>query len=95
MVRFDQNRIVFEDENNIDQYRVELLNTGELEVEYLPSGDMWKFENNGSLDTDSLSVGSELGNAIYQSLADVPSNLAEGTQVYVLDENSLFVEDGT
>jgi hypothetical protein len=64
MVRFDQNRIVFEDEDNIDQYRVELLNTGELEIEYLPSGDMWKFENDGTLDADSLNVANYNDSAI-------------------------------
>jgi len=58
MVRFDQNRIVFEDEDNIDQYRVELLDTGELEIEYLPSGNTWKFENDGTLDGTTLAADS-------------------------------------
>jgi hypothetical protein len=34
-------------------------------------------------------------NPTYETLSDVPTNLPEGTQVYVKDENSIFVEDGT
>jgi len=34
-------------------------------------------------------------NPTYQTLSDVPTNLPEGTQVYVKDENSIYVEDGT
>jgi hypothetical protein len=49
---------------------------------------------NGS-SIDVLTASSELGNPTYQSLSDVPTNLPEGTQVYVLDENQIYVEDGT
>jgi hypothetical protein len=56
MVRFDQDGIVFEDEDNIDQYEAKLLSTGELKIEYLPSGDVWTFNTDGSLDLSSISA---------------------------------------
>lgn len=51
--------------------------------------------NANSISTDALEATAELGNPTYPTLADVPTNLPEGTQVYVADENQLYVEDGT
>jgi hypothetical protein len=45
--------------------------------------------------TNTVDVADELGNPTYATLSDVPTNLPEGTQVYVEDENAIFVEDGT
>lgn len=42
----------------------------------------------------SLDVSEALGVPVYQSTGDVPS-LKEGTIVYIKDDNSLYVEDGT
>ena len=44
---------------------------------------------------DALEATAELGNPTYPTLSDVPTNLPEGTQVYVEDENAIYVEDGT
>jgi 3D (Asp-Asp-Asp) domain-containing protein len=43
----------------------------------------------------TTSPSDELGNPTYATLDDVPTNLPEGTQVYVEDENNVYVEDGT
>jgi 3D (Asp-Asp-Asp) domain-containing protein len=50
---------------------------------------------NGTTDTDALEATAELGNPTYATLSDVPTTLTEGTQVYVEDENAIYVEDGT
>lgn len=47
------------------------------------------------VDAETMSVAEELTNPTYDSLSDVPTNLPEGTQVYVRDENAVYVEDGT
>jgi len=44
---------------------------------------------------EALEATAELGNPTYPTLADVPTTLREGTQVYVADENQRYVEDGT
>jgi len=49
----------------------------------------------GSTAHDSVSVSASIENATYPTLSDVPSNLPEGAQVYVADENAIYVEDGT
>jgi 3D (Asp-Asp-Asp) domain-containing protein len=59
-----------------------------------------RYETNGqwvfdSIVSDTLEATDELGNPTYPTLSDVPTNLPEGTQVYVKDENAVFVEDGT
>jgi len=53
-----------------------------------------------SVGADSATVGSleantELGNPTYPTLADVPTTLSKGAQVYVQDEDRIYVEDGT
>jgi 3D (Asp-Asp-Asp) domain-containing protein len=48
-----------------------------------------------AIDAGSVSATAELANPTYATLSDVPTNLPEGTQVYVKDENQLYVEDGT
>lgn len=48
-----------------------------------------------SVQGDTTSATVALGNPTYATLSDVPTNLPEGTQVYVKDENQLYVEDGT
>jgi len=52
----------------------------------------WVFD---SIVGDTLEATAELGNPTYPTLSDVPTTLPEGTQVYVEDENALYVEDGT
>lgn len=47
------------------------------------------------LTPDTVDVTSEFGNPTYATLSDVPNDLPEGTQVYVKDENQIYVEDGT
>ena len=42
-----------------------------------------------------LDVEEEFNNPTYATLSDVPNDLPEGTQVYVEDENTLYIEDGT
>jgi 3D (Asp-Asp-Asp) domain-containing protein len=65
------------------------------------SGDVDHDEtSNRTHDGDDLSPATleataELGNPTYPTLADVPTTLPEGTQVYVEDENAIYVEDGT
>jgi hypothetical protein len=44
---------------------------------------------------EALEATAELGNPTYATLSDVPTTLPEGTQVYVEDENQIYVEDGT
>jgi len=51
--------------------------------------------NAGTVNADALEATAELGNPTFPTLADVPTNLPEGTQVYVEDENAIYVEDGT
>jgi len=51
--------------------------------------------NSADLTPATTSPSDELGNPTYATLSDVPTNLPEGTQVYVKDENSIYVEDGT
>jgi len=51
--------------------------------------------NSADLTPATTSPSDELGNPTYATLSDVPTNLPEGTQVYVKDQNSIFVEDGT
>jgi len=48
-----------------------------------------------AIDVAALSATAELGNPTYATLSDVPTNLPEGTQVYVEDENDIYVEIGT
>lgn len=48
-----------------------------------------------SVTADALDATAELGNPTYPTLSDVPTTLPEGTQVYVEDENAIYVEDGT
>jgi len=48
-----------------------------------------------SISVNTLEATAELSNPMYPTLADVPTTLPEGTQVYVADENQLYVEDGT
>jgi len=48
-----------------------------------------------AIDVAALSATAELGNPTYATLSDVPTTLTEGTQVYVEDENAIYVEDGT
>jgi len=51
--------------------------------------------NVGNLDAASLEANTELGNPTYPTLADVPTTLSKGAQVYVQDEDRIYVEDGT
>ena len=48
-----------------------------------------------SVSSDTLEATAELGNPTYPTLTDVPTTLPKGTQVYVEDENAIYVEDGT
>jgi hypothetical protein len=47
-----------------------------------------------SVSADALEADSTIGNASYATLGDVPTDLPEGTQVYVEDEDKLYIEDG-
>lgn len=49
----------------------------------------------GSATVDTVNATAELGNPTYPTLSDVPTTLPEGTQVYIEDENAIYVEDGT
>jgi len=49
----------------------------------------------GTVSADAVTAADELGNPTYATLSDVPTNLPEGTQVYVKDENEIYIEDGT
>jgi hypothetical protein len=48
-----------------------------------------------AIDAGTVSASDQIGNPTYPTLSDVPTNLPEGTQVYVEAENALYVEDGT
>jgi hypothetical protein len=48
-----------------------------------------------SVQAESLSATAALGNPRYQTLADVPADLSVGTQVFVEDQDRLFIEDGS
>jgi len=56
-----------------------------------PVPDTSYFEN---LNSNSSSVDLNFGNAVYETLNDVPNDLSEGDQVYVSEENSIYIEDG-
>jgi hypothetical protein len=47
------------------------------------------------LTASAVNAGDALGNPVYPTLGDVPTNFPEGTQVYVSDEDRTYVEDGT
>jgi hypothetical protein len=47
------------------------------------------------IDAVSVSAGEQIGNATYATVGDVPTTLPEGAQVYVQDEDRIYVEDGT
>jgi len=49
----------------------------------------------GTVSATTLEATDSLSNPTYPTLGDVPTNLPEGTQVYVEDENAIYVEDGT
>ena len=61
-------------------------------LSFVSDGSDWHVNNNADFET--VSASNELGNPTYATLADVPTNLPEGTQVYVEDENAVYVEDG-
>jgi 3D (Asp-Asp-Asp) domain-containing protein len=48
-----------------------------------------------SILVNTLEATVELRNPTYATLGDVPTTLTEGTQVYVEDEDRVYVEDGT
>jgi len=48
-----------------------------------------------TVDSNTVESADELRNPTYATLSDVPTTLPEGTQVYVEDENSIYIEDGT
>jgi len=48
-----------------------------------------------TVDSNIVESADELRNPTYATLSDVPTTLPEGTQVYVEDENSIYIEDGT
>lgn len=58
-------------------------------------GDGTTSADHASITTDDATINTSLGNATYSTLGDVPTTLPEGTQVYVEDDNKLYVEDGT
>jgi hypothetical protein len=47
------------------------------------------------IDVASVSASEQVGNATYATVGDVPTTLPEGAQVYVQDEDRIYVEDGT
>lgn len=47
-----------------------------------------------TVSASTVDVDNELGAPVYQSTSDVP-NVPEGTIVYIQDNNSIYVEDGT
>ncbi len=44
---------------------------------------------------EALEATEAIGNATYPTKSNVPSGLPEGTQVYIADENTVYIEDGT
>lgn len=46
------------------------------------------------LTPDALEASDSIGNATYETLGDVPTDLPKGAQVWVQDENAIYVEDG-
>lgn len=46
------------------------------------------------IDVASVSASEQVGNATYATVGDVPTTLPEGAQVYVQDEDRIYVEDG-
>jgi hypothetical protein len=52
----------------------------------------WVFD---SFVADAIESVNKIENPTYATLADVPTTLDEGTQVYVESENAVYVEDGT
>lgn len=59
------------------------------------SGDTTRASDRPAVDARTVSAAAELTNPVYPSLSDVPAGLPEGTQVYVADEDQLYLEDGT
>lgn len=73
-------------------------------VDFYPDGANWYAQNNmdvesvnvsGKTTTGSLDAGDSLTLPVYPTLSDVPTNLPEGTLVWVADDNTLYQEDGT
>lgn len=62
-----------------------------LGTENNPVPDTSYFEN---IDSNSSSVDLNFGNAVYETLNDVPSDLPVGSQVYVEEDSSIYVETG-
>jgi len=54
-----------------------------------------KHQDITAMSSNTLKATDELKNPTYATLSDVPTDLPEGTQVYVRDENTIYVEDGT
>ena len=53
MVLFKQDGLVFEDEDNVDQYDVR-LDSGELVVTYLPNNETWRFGTDGEFRVEKI-----------------------------------------
>jgi 3D (Asp-Asp-Asp) domain-containing protein len=66
-----------------------------LSWSYDDTNDTLTVSLSDSISVSTLEATAELGNPTYPTLSDVPTSLPEGTQVYVEDENAIYVEDGT
>ena len=66
-----------------------------LSWSYDDANDVLTVSLSDSISVNSINATNKIGNPTYTTLSDVPVNLPEGTQVYVKDENSIYVEDGT
>jgi hypothetical protein len=69
-------------------------------LEYDPAAGEWVSRGDVNLNGNDLSAGGvaasdQIKNATYATLGDVPTTLSEGSQVYVQDEDRIYVEDGT
>jgi hypothetical protein len=68
---------------------------GNFIARHTVTGNELTFTTDGNVQADALEASDELGNPTYATLGDVPTTLPEGAQVYVQDEDRIYVEDGT
>jgi 3D (Asp-Asp-Asp) domain-containing protein len=88
-------RVANSDEKIEDIVSSLVTSDNNLSWSYNDTNDTLTVSLSNSISVGTLKATNELGNPTYSTLSDVPTNLPEGTQVYVKDENSIYVEDGT
>jgi hypothetical protein len=77
-----------------DEVNSLLTSNSNINLTYDDANNSLTVSLSSTVSASTVDIGSELGAPVYQSTSDVP-NVPEGTVVYIQDNNSLYVEDGT